>query len=368
MDAPEKTPQGFLKVPAHLTRAGVFVYVNDDGSERREWRPSSEVLKADSLATLISAPVTDEHPREPVTAANRHKYDRGNVGDNIVRDGGKVAATLYVKDGRLISAIERGDKREVSCGYTCDVEMTAGVVPEGEPDAGQRYDAVQRSISYNHVAAVPRGRAGSAVRMHLDSAGNQVTPRIDAEEQSNMSEKIRVEKVDGVEYILDSDEHKAAVKYRADLAAAKAETDKVQGKLDAASEKVKELESKLAEANDPKRLDAFAAARVELIESARRVLGAEFKADGKTDAQIKREVVAKAYPEAKLDGKSEDYIAGRFESAIEKGAESDLGRVRQRGDSAASGERREDAVGAYARAIEETENTGRSMWHPTESA
>ena len=71
LDTVEKTPQGFLKAPAHLTRAGVFVYHNPDGTERREWRPTSEIMRADSLATLISAPVTDGHPPEMVTLADR---------------------------------------------------------------------------------------------------------------------------------------------------------------------------------------------------------------------------------------------------------------------------------------------------------
>lgn len=365
MDAPERTPQGFLKVPAHLTRAGVFTYFNADGSERREWRPMSEVQRADSLATLISAPVTDQHPPEAVTVANRAKYDRGNVGENIVRDGGKVAATLYVKDGKLISAIERGDQREVSCGYTCDVELVAGVVPDGEPDAGQRYDAVQRSINYNHVAAVARGRAGSEVRMHLDVAGNQIMPRSDAPAQEKpMSEKVRIERLDGCDYIVDSDEHKAAQKYRADLEAAKADKATAEAAKVAAEAKVTELQGKLDAAVKPEALDKLVADRAALFDKARTVLGAEAKFDGKTEADIKRDVVAKAYPEEKLDGQHPAFIDGLFKAAVAAGAQSDLGRVRQ--DVLNPGHRgsseRRDAVGEYARAIEESEQAGKTMW------
>lgn len=182
LDAPEKMPQGFLRAPAHITRAGVLTYFNADGSQRREWRPLGEVMRADSLQTLISAPVCMLHPPEMVNADNREKYDRGNVGDNIVRDGGKVAASLYVKDSRLIAAVERGDMREVSAGYVCKLDATPGVVPDGEPDAGQKYDAVQRGIVYNHVAIVPMGRAGSEVRLRLDADDNAIfDPRADAE-------------------------------------------------------------------------------------------------------------------------------------------------------------------------------------------
>lgn len=175
-------PQGFLRVPAYLTRAGVLLYANADGTPRREWRPLAEVMRGDSLATLISAPVTQLHPPEMITADNREKYDRGNVGDHIVRDGGKVSATLYIKDGRLIAAVERGDLREVSAGYVCKLDATSGVVPDGEPDAGQHYDAIQRNIVYNHVAAVPMGRAGDEIRMRLDVGGDAIlAPRADVE-------------------------------------------------------------------------------------------------------------------------------------------------------------------------------------------
>lgn len=58
------------------------------------------------------------------------------------------------------------EDRELSCGYTLDLDETSGVTPDGE-----HYDAVQRNIRYNHLAIVHRGRAGVS-RLNMD--GDQV--------------------------------------------------------------------------------------------------------------------------------------------------------------------------------------------------
>jgi hypothetical protein len=311
LDAPEKTPQGFLKAPAHLTRAGVFTYYNADGSERKEYRSTAEVFRSDSLSTLIAAPVTHGHPPAMVDVANRGKYDLGNVGDNIVRDGGKVGATVYVKDGKLISAIERGDLREVSCGYNCDLDPTPGIVPDGEPDAGQHYDAQQKNISYNHVALVPQGRAGSEVRLRLDAAGNVIAPSL-ARKDSAM----KVEVIDGVEYEIGGEPHKAAVKRRDEAQAkAKADADAAQAKLDAALADLEKARKDAADA--PAKAKAAIEARVALETSAVKVLSGE-KFDGKSDDEIRLAVVKAGYPDIKLDGKEPAYIAALFDAAVAK--------------------------------------------------
>lgn len=64
-----------------------------------------------------------------------------------------MVADLYINDPALISEVRSGVKREVSCGYCCRY------VPDG---AGYR----QTHIRGNHVAVVPRGRAGRAVAIH----------------------------------------------------------------------------------------------------------------------------------------------------------------------------------------------------------
>lgn len=163
---PQRTPQGFLRIDANVTRTGVLIYRQPDGSEFRELRLPEEVFNADSLASLADAPVTDLHPKQGlVTPSNSTELSRGHVAGQAVREDSFVAAKIVVVDEALIKAVERGDRREVSCGYTCRLDATPGVY-EGQP-----YDAIQRNIVYNHVALGPKGwgRAGGEVALKMDS-------------------------------------------------------------------------------------------------------------------------------------------------------------------------------------------------------
>jgi hypothetical protein len=161
-----KTAQGFLRIDGALTRIGIFTYRKADGGERREYRPADEVFNSDSLATIPGAPVTDLHPPDLVTPANVRELQRGFVAEGVKRDGRFVTAPIVIQDAAMIAAVESGERRELSCGYTCRLDWTPG---EFE---GERYDAIQRGIVANHVALGPRGwgRAGPEVALRMDSA------------------------------------------------------------------------------------------------------------------------------------------------------------------------------------------------------
>jgi hypothetical protein len=58
----EVTPEGFLRIPAAVTRVGVFNYKQPDGSVIRELRLPEEVFNPDSLSSLKSIPITNDHP------------------------------------------------------------------------------------------------------------------------------------------------------------------------------------------------------------------------------------------------------------------------------------------------------------------
>jgi hypothetical protein len=178
--SPRRTSQGFLRVDGFLTRAGVFEYRRADGSTVRELRPPDEVFKADSMATLRGAPVTDLHPSEMVKPSNARTYSIGFVGEDVRREGNRVAGSKTIMDGAAIALVENGDRRELSCGYDCARDDTPGRwngddygphVTDGEP-----YDAVQRDIVYNHVAIGPSGwaRGGRDLAMRMDGASHQV--------------------------------------------------------------------------------------------------------------------------------------------------------------------------------------------------
>jgi hypothetical protein len=149
----KRTPQGFLRVNARLTKTGVFAYENG-----REYRSDEEVFRADSLASLKAAPVTDLHPSERgadsfLTPANAKTHIIG-ITENIEREGNYLKGSLIIFHEDAIKAIESGERKEISLGYQCRLEPTPGSVN------GEAYDAIQRDIIVNHVAMAPKAGVG----------------------------------------------------------------------------------------------------------------------------------------------------------------------------------------------------------------
>lgn len=316
----ERTPQGGLRVPAAVTRAGVLRYKDSSGREWGELRPPEEVFSEDSLATLRGAPVTDLHPDEMVTPATHKTLAVGHVHDSIAVEDPLVMATLTVADAGELALVESGDRKEVSCGYTCEVDPTPGVYQ------GEAYDGIQRCIRYNHVGLGPVGwgRGGPQVSLRMDGAAVQV-PRVAPTRSSMKSLKIR-----GREYKLDADgevmaAQDAVTAAETEAASNAAELGAVKTALMEALKTVAALEAKIAAAEAAEAgpvtedkvpeavADSIAQKRIALCEKARRVLGPEVKFDGKSSDAIRREVVLKAVPTMKLDGLSADVILGMFE-------------------------------------------------------
>jgi hypothetical protein len=165
IDGFARTDAGLLDVRGRLTRTGAFLY-SDGAKEWREYRPPEEVFSEDALETLKGAPLTVGHPGK-VTPENWSAFAKGHVRDDVKKDGKFVQATIRVADAATIKAIESGALKELSCGYTADVDEEPG-----EAD-GERYDAIQRNIRYNHVGlgAAGWGRAGPEVKLYTDGGG-----------------------------------------------------------------------------------------------------------------------------------------------------------------------------------------------------
>lgn len=334
---PTRTPQGFLRVPAALTRTGVLTYRRADGTTVRELRPPEEVFREDSLSSLGYAPVTDLHPTEMVSPANVRKLAIGHVSAVVHKDGDLVAGTITIEDADAIKAVDEGKRREVSCGYNCRLDATPGTYN------GERYDVVQRDIVYNHAALGPRGwgRAGSHVALRVDGkdddaaksgdvfrldSGDAVnedtfgapSERGDAGEEDDMD--LITMRVDGLDVQLPKQTGQVvekAIKTREDsLTTVTRERDTLQGKFDAQVAELAETKKKLAEANDPKRLDEAVNARASLLEQAKRVLPADHKFDGLTTRQIQEAVIKRIDDKLDMAGKSDDYVTARFDGAI----------------------------------------------------
>jgi len=318
----ERTDAGFLRAPAHLTRVGVFVYRFADGTERRELRAPEEVLRADSLATLRGVPLTDRHPEDFVTAKNARKLGRGHIGEDVRADGDLVAATVTIEDEELIGVVERGDRRELSAGYTAELDTTPGVF------RGERYDARQINIRYNHVSIVDAGRAGARVKLHVDRLDAEQIQYIDTPPQSSDGDRggrtVPTIKIDGVDYEC-PEQLKQAIEARdakrdsigtaaaEKLAELDGEVERAKGRADAAEAELVKATERADAAEQPEALTERVNARAKLITEARRWLDADDELDALTDDEILQKVVAKAEPSVKLDGRSSDYVRGIFE-------------------------------------------------------
>lgn len=324
LQPPKRLPNGWLRLDAYFTRTGVLLYRNPDGTVRRELRLPEEVFKADSLETLKMVPVTDGHPSEFLDSSNTAKYQRGHTGESIRNDGTRLGGSVMVIDSKLAGELERGSKREVSCGYTCELEESPGVT-----ESGERYDCIQRGIVYNHVAIVERGRAGPDVRVRMDkSDAIEVSADSTQQHHEDRTEVATVKtRIDGVEYDVPEQAAQAIAKVekahadelaklRADGEATAKRAEQLQAKLDTAAEELKKKDEELKAA--PERLKSQIAVRAALEASAREHLGSKVKLDSLDDKQIKLLILERLNPKFDSKGKSDAYIDARLDSEIER--------------------------------------------------
>lgn len=305
------TPQGFLKADAYATRVGIFKYLMPDGSIRKELRPSEEVFKSDSLKSLSEVPVTNNHPPELVTADNSKKFSVGFTGESVERDDRFVKVGLTVTDSEAIKQMTEDRKLETSCGYTCDIEEIPGEFK------GERYDAIQKNIVYNHLAIVNRGRAGPEVRVRLDSNSAVMVEEDNSKKSKGDDMSVKI-KLDSIEYeVQDSGLAKAITEKVDALEKLTKEHETLKGKYDALESDVKKKDQEIkglkAKAPSTDDLMKMAEARMDLMNFSKSILGDEFKFDGLSDFEIKKAVIEANDSELKMDGKSEDYINGCFD-------------------------------------------------------
>lgn len=291
------TRDGYMTANARIARTGIQVYAGAElgrpAVDRvRVYRPEDEVFHQDALASMTHRPVTIEHPAEAVGASNWRQHAVGTTGDQVARDGDWVRVPLVLMDADAIAAVKAG-KRQLSVGYDCDIDWTPGVTPDGAS-----YDAVQRGIRGNHLAVVDAARAGPGARI-----GDQQPPQ---KEPVSMADQTRAVMVDGVSYQMSDQGAQLLERVQRQLADAQAAMSAKDGEiaglrtahasalsakdgeLTAARQAVADAEAKLT----PAALDAAVAARSGLLATARRVLGDSFDGSGKTDAEVRRAIVA----------------------------------------------------------------------------
>lgn len=171
------TRDGYLKAFARIARSGVQDY---KGSELRRpdlakvkvYRPPEEVFAHDAMRSMAHRPLTLYHPRQDVTAKNWREHTVGYTGDEVVRDGDHVRVPLMLCDQAAIDAVHKDGVKQLSVGYSADIEWAEGKTPEGE-----HYDAIQHDIQGNHLAIVGEARGGQ--KLTIDGGqdfGDDTTP------------------------------------------------------------------------------------------------------------------------------------------------------------------------------------------------
>lgn len=234
-------------------------------------RTKAEVLfDEETISACRSLPFTIDHPKDDVTIENNKELQKGFLEGVPHPDGSHLAGTLVLNDKAAIRLVDSGVD-QVSLGHGCILEPCT----DGEAD----FDKTK--IFPNHIALVRRGRAQTT---RIGDSGEEIE-------------------------IVD-----------------KPTFDAVEAERDAAKTTVKELQQKLADAEAVKLTDEAIQAEVErrvqsrtellldIVRLGDDVAGLDFT--GKSETAIKREVVSKLY-DNDFSSKSDDYIASRFDAALE---------------------------------------------------
>lgn len=327
--ATKKTAEGYLVATARVARTGVQDYLAaelGDIAINAGFKPSDvvsvyrhedQVFSSDTLNSITRVPVTLDHPSESVTAENWAKYSKGEVGDAYSRDGTWIVVNPMIKDAAAIEAA-RTTHKEISMGYEAEIVKARDGI-----DA----DFEMRNIRMNHLALVPKGRAGEQARIGdswgaspiTDNEPPTGTPPTLKQKGGHMTTKTVVLGDKAVQVLAEDAVEvekfkEASAKQLADaksthdaaIAAKDAELAKLQAQLDDAKSKL------LSDADIDKRV----ADRASLISKAL-TIAPGIKVEGLSDGDIRKAVVVAKFGDSAVADKSSAYIDARFDILAE---------------------------------------------------
>jgi hypothetical protein len=290
-------------------------------------------------------PATWGHPPVLLDSANTKQYQIGYSGSQVRYTDGFVEVALLITDEEAIKKVKRKDASEVSAGYKVDFDPTPGVTPEGEEYAG-----IQRNIRVNHIAIVPRGRAGPEVRLLLDrmDAADAVAALPEHEmapqSSSTASPVMATVKLDGLEIDLPAETASAVQSYSRDmgrqLEALTTERDELATKLDslqadfdslaldkeAAEGRADALEEELASSDtariDTAELDQLVSERLGTLQRLAPAFAEDFKFDGIDEASLYIQAYENLIGSAPREDAEPAYIQGVVEGILAARADS----------------------------------------------
>lgn len=349
----ETTDEGYLRVWCRAARSGTQLYRRADGSQVREYRPPEEVSSPESLSTFGMKPVTWGHPPVLLDSANTKKFQTGYSGSQVRYNDGFVEVALVVTDQDAIEKIKRKDATEVSAGYKVDFDPTPGITPEGES-----YDGVQRNIRVNHIAIVPRGRAGPEVRLLMDrmdaADGLSIDPDMIRSNESALqpctpaSPVMATVKLDGLEIDLPAEAASAVQSFARDmerqLKSVTAERDELvtkldaqqeaidnlafekesaEGRADALEERVTELEASSSARIDTAELDQLVAERLATLQKLAPAFAEDYKFDGVDSEDLYKQAFENLTGSAPREDAEIPYIQGVVDGILAARADSE---------------------------------------------
>ena len=323
--AVKETAEGYLVATSRVARTGVQEYLARELGDIataagfkpddvvRVYRHADQVFHKDSLTSITRLPVTIDHPGEDVTADNWAKLAVGDIGDAYATEPEWIVVNPMLKDAAAVKAA-RSTHPELSMGYSANIVKARD---------GLDADFEVSDIRYNHLALVPKARAGDKARIgdgwgvspiEIDDSqpggmpktkGGLQMPDLKTLVLGDSAVQVAVADAAAIEkFKADTAKQLADAKSVADaaIAAKDAELAKVQAALDDAKTKI------LSDAD----LDKRVAARAELVAAAH-AIAPEVKTTGLSDADIRKATVVAKLGDAAIAGKSAAYIDARFD-------------------------------------------------------
>lgn len=153
------TKDGFLVVPATISKVGVFDYLaselglKEDGIKKVA-RTEKSLFGDETIKSFENATLTIGHPEDGVNAKNWKQLSVGVV-RNVKRVGDELTAEAWIYDENAIKTVQEQGVEQLSCGYDCDIK------PSTVKDA----DFEMSPMIGNHVAIVAKGRCGGGVKL-----------------------------------------------------------------------------------------------------------------------------------------------------------------------------------------------------------
>jgi len=305
-----RTADGYLVADAPFARIGIYEYAGremgmPEKTTVKIQRDGDVVFSDASMASFSHKPITLGHPPVNVNRDNWSKFAKGYTGDWVKQDGKVVRTPMIVKAGDAIDAVEAGTV-ELSAGYSVEVDMTPGINDEGEAYDGRMVG----DIIGNHIAIVPRGRAGSMCRI-----GDAWDFNDDDSKETPMTTKTIT--FDGLPLLVTDAAEAAIAKRDAQLLDAAAALTAEQGKVATLTTTISTKDAEIvtitaardAAVVTPAKLAEMVAARAATVADAKVLAPSLTVTDAMTDADIRKGVVLANVGDAAKDWTDEQFAA-----------------------------------------------------------